>query len=87
MKVKKLVLKTFYSLDGELLVFPQNPLHNATYENVNVKIEKGLYTVAGENYAVDVVSIEGHEPIECELISRRKNPDGTMVLSICQDWG
>lgn len=87
MKVKKLVLKTFYSIDGELLVFPQNPLHNTTYENVNVTMGRSAYTIGGENYMVDVISIEGHEPIECELISRRKNPDGTMVLSICQDWG
>ena len=87
MKVKKLLLKALYCLNGDYISFPQNPLHNKFFENANVKMGKRIYTIGGNRYEVDVISIDGHEPIDCELVSRRSTSDGTMVLSICQDWG
>ena len=87
MKVKKLVIKALYDLNGEYIPFPQNPLHNTTYENVDVKTEKEEWKIGGESFLVDVITISGQEPIECELVSRRKDANGTLILDICQDWG
>ena len=87
MKVKKLVIKALYDLNGEYIIFPDNPLHNTTYENVDVKIEKKEWKIGGESYMVDVITISGQDSIECELVSRHKDEDGTLTLKICQDWG
>ena len=87
MKVKKVLLQAYYDLNGEYLVFPDNPLHNQTFENVDVKISKTTNTICGIRFAVDVITISGQEPIECKLVSRRKNAEGTLVIQLCQDWG
>ena len=87
MKVKKLLIKALYDLNGEYISFPQNPLHDTVYENADVKIEKEEWKIGNESYLVDVITISGHEPIECKLVSRHKDADGTLTLKICQDWG
>lgn len=87
MKTKRVVLQGYYNLNGEYLLFEDNPLHGNTYDNVNVAISKETRTIGNQTYAVDVVNIEGCEPIECELVGQRKTEDGTLVISICQDWG
>ena len=87
MKVKKLILKALYCLNGDYIPFPQNPLHNTTYENVDVKIGKRTEMLCGETYVIDVISIGEQEPIECELVSSRRDANGTLTIGICQDWG
>ena len=87
MKVKKLVIKALYSLNEEYIPFPQNPLHGTTYENVDVEIGKRIETIGSNSYAIDVITINGQEPIECELVSRHMDANGTLTLKICQDWG
>ena len=87
MKAKKVVLHGYYNLDGSYLVFEENEHHGKTYSDVNVEISEETRTVAGIDFAVDIISIEGCEPIECELVSCKEKADGTMVISLCQDWG
>jgi small-conductance mechanosensitive channel len=87
MKVKKVKLTTYYNIDGEYLSFPDNPLHNKVYENVNVKVNKTIRTIAGIDFEVDIIKITGCEDIECEFISQCLAPDGTLVIKLCQDWG
>lgn len=87
MKSKKVVLRGVYNLDGQYLPFEDNPLHGKTYSNVEVSFSKETRTVAGSTFSFDVVKIEGCEPIECELVGHYEMPDGTLVISICQDWG
>ena len=84
---KKVILQTYYNLNGEYSTFPDNPLHNKTYTNVGVKITKDHRTTCGVGYEVDVVRIEGQRPIDCELVGQRIGADGTLVIGICQDWG
>ena len=86
-KVKKVVLYGYYNLNGEYLVFDDNPLHGKTFSNVNVSISRESKTVAGSAYLVDVIAIEGCETIECELVGYCFAADGTLEISICQDWG
>lgn len=86
-KTKKVILKAYYGLNGEYISFPENPLHNKTFENVDVKITGRTDTIGGINFHVDVISVGNEEPIDCELISRRTMPDGTLIIGICQDWG
>ena len=85
--VKKVVLQGYYNLNGEYLLFEDNPLHGKTYNNVDVSIGTKLYTRSYGTVAVDVVAIDGCEPIECELVGYRFAADGTLFISICQDWG
>lgn len=85
--VKNVVLHGYYNLDGEYLLFEDNPLHGKTYSSVDVSIERKLCTRSYGTVAVDVVNIAGYEPIECELVGYRFTADGTLVISICQDWG
>ena len=87
MKVKKVVLKAYYSLDDGFIPFDSNPLHNKTYENVEVNIKETIKTICGIDFAVDVIEIEGQEPIECELVSERTDENGKLIIGICQDWG
>ncbi len=87
MKAKRVLLQGYYNLDGEYLLFEDSPLHGKAYSNVNVAISQETRTIAGSAFAIDVVSIEGCEPIECELVNYHKTADGTLVISICQDWG
>lgn len=87
MKVSKVLLNAYYNLDGEYIAFPDNPMHGKTFENVKVEFKKETITVCGINYAVDVIYIEGQEPIECELIRYRKTKDNVLIVEFCQDWG
>ena len=87
MKVKLVIIKAYYNLGEELILFPDNPLHNKVYEDVEVVIKKKVHEICGIPFNVDIVEIEGQEPIECELISTRELDDGRMVIEICQDWG
>lgn len=86
-KEKAVVLHSYYNLNGSYLLFEHNPLHGKTFSDVNVTFSKKKVAIAGSAFIVDVVSIEGCEPIECELVDRCKTEDGTLVISICQDWG
>lgn len=86
MVVSKLILKAYYSIDGEYLPFPDNPLHDKTFENVDVEVKNEIRTLRGIEFEVTVIEIAGQEPIECELCSMEiKGAD--LILHICQDWG
>ena len=86
--MKRVVLKAYYDLDGELIPFDSNPLHNQTYENVGVTFTKEVRTICGIDFAVNVVEIDGQEPIDCELIGTYHEQDSdTLIIKICQDWG
>ena len=87
MKVKKAVIKAYYNLGEEFISFPDNPLHGKSYENVNVKFKKETHKICDTTYVVDVIEIEGQEPIECELVGKYTDPNDTLIIAICQDWG
>lgn len=87
MKVKKAVINAYYNLGEEFILFSDNPLHGKSYENVNVKFKKLIRTICGISFDVDVIEIEGQEPIECQLVGKHINPDGTLIIQICEDWG
>lgn len=88
MKVKKAILKAYYGLDEEYIPFDSNPLHNKIFENVKVSFKEEVRTICGIDFAVDVVEIEGQEPIECELVGTyQESESGTLIIKICQDWG
>lgn len=87
MKIKKLLIRTYYGLHGDYIEFPDNHLNGKTYENVNVKLKRETRTIHGLDFTIDIVDIEGQEPIECELVARRKDVSGTLIIDICQDWG
>ena len=87
MKVKKVILKAYYGLDGEYIPFDSNPLHDTSYENVEVVISQKERVICGINFVEDVVEISGQEPIECELVGTYEDSDGTLIIRICQDWG
>ena len=83
---KKVILQTYYNLDGDYMLFDSNPLHGKTFENVNVVITKEYIRLTHMNIAVNVVRIDGQEPIECEYLSHIEDGD-TLVVKLCQDWG
>ena len=87
MKAKKVILQTYYNLDGNYIVWEYDPLHNTEYENANVKIKRVKRTLCGITFDIDVIDIEGYEPIECELLGALNESDGTLIIQICQDWG
>lgn len=89
MKTKKVLLKTYYNFGGgEYIPFDSNPLHNKTYENVNVEIKEVTRTICNIDIDIDVIEIEGQEPIECELVGTYHEPESdTLIIKICQDWG
>ena len=87
MKAKKVVIKAYYNLGEEFLLFPDNPLHNQTYENVEVKFQHKIYIMHGISFDVDIVEIKGKEIIECQLLGKYIDPNGTLIIKICQDWG
>ena len=87
MKVKKVVIKAYYNLDGEYIPFDSNPLHNTSYGNVDVVIKEKEKEICGVKLIVDVIEISGQKPIECELVDEYQDSDGTLIIKICQDWG
>lgn len=86
MKVNKVIIKAYYNLGEESLLFPDNPLHGKSYENVSVVIKNKIREICGILYKSDIIEIEGEEPIECQLLNAI-DLDGTLLLKICQDWG
>ena len=86
MKVKKAIIKAYYDLNGDLISFPDNPLHDRSYENIEVVFKHKVREICGIPFECDIVEIEGQEPIECELIDT-VDLDGTLIIKICQDWG
>ena len=84
---RKVQIVAYYNLDGEYLLFEENPLHGKTFQNVNVSFSQDVRTICGISFAVDIVAIEGCDPIECELVGYRTSAEGTLVISVCQDWG
>ena len=85
-KIKKVTLRAYYNLDGEYLLFDSNPLHNKSYENVNVEIKTITKTICNIDLDVDVINIEGQKSIECELVGYNES-NGELLIKICQDWG
>lgn len=86
MKVKKAIIKAYYNLGEEYILFPDNPLHGKLYENVSVVIKHEIHEICGISFDVDVVEIEGEGSIECQLLDAI-DLDGTLLIKICQDWG
>lgn len=88
MKVTKVVLRGYYNLAGEYLPFEDNPHHGKSYNNVAVSVETKFESQPnGRIAAREYVKIEGCEPIECEIVGYQVTDDGTLAISICQDWG
>ena len=87
MKIKKAIINAYYNLGEEFLLFPENPLHNTQYENVDIKFKNVIRTMCGISFEVDIVEIAGQEPIECQLLGKHKDANGTLIIQICQDWG
>ena len=87
MKVKKAIINAYYHLGEDFLLFPENPLHNTQYENVDIKFKHVIKTMCGFSYRIDMVEIAGQEPIECQLLGKYNDADGTLIIQICQDWG
>ena len=87
MKYKKVRVECCYNLGGDYISFTHNPLHGQTFENVDVNFDKITFTIGDTSYVADAVAIEGQETIECELLAHYTNPDGTLIIKICQDWG
>ena len=85
-KIKKVIIKAYYNLGGDYILFEDNPLHNSTYENVEVSIEETVRIIAGIEFLVNEICIEGNDPINCELVGYQKAED-TLLIKICQDWG
>lgn len=86
MKVNKAIIKAYYDLNGDLIPFPDNPLHDKQYENVKVVFKHKTREICGISFDVDIIEIEGQELIECELIDTT-DLDGVLIIKICQDWG
>jgi hypothetical protein len=86
MKVKKVIIKAYYNLGEEFLLFPDNSLHGKSYENVSVVIKNKIREICGISYESDIIEIEGEEPIECQLLDA-VDIEGLLLLKICQDWG
>lgn len=85
-KYDKVLILAYYNLDGDYLSFAENDLHNKILKNVCVEIKTEVRTLMGIDFAVDVICIDGEEPIECELVSKEVHGKD-LTLNICQDWG
>ena len=86
MKVKKAIIKAYYDLAGDIISFPDNPLHDKLYENVEIVFKHDIHEICGIPFEVDIIEIEGQEPIECELIDT-VDVGEALIIKICQDWG
>ena len=85
---KKVVLRTYYNLDGDYITFPENPLHDKTFENVGVIISDKISSIAGFKVKEQIIYITNsdEEPIGCELVGYVEDGD-TLIIKLCQDWG
>ena len=86
--IKNVTLRTYYNLKGDYIVFPYNPLHNKTFENVGVLISNKISSYYGMKVSEQVIYITGsnEEPIGCELVGYIEDGDD-LIIKICQDWG
>ena len=85
-KKKNVVLQAYYNLDGDYILFEDNPLHGKRYKNVGVVVTTQFIRLTHMDIAVNVIRIEGQEPIECEFIGCIENGND-LIIKICQDWG
>ena len=85
---KKVVLQTYYNLDGDYMLFDDNPLHGKTFENVGVVVSDKITSYGGFKVKEQVIYLtESNErPIECEFIGCAEDDD-TLIVKLCQDWG
>ena len=85
---KKVVLRTYYNLDGDYIWFDSNPLHGKTFENVGVVVSSKIHAICGIKVKSDVIYIinSNEEPIECEFVGYVEDDD-TLFINLCQDWG
>ena len=85
---KKVVLQTYYNLDGDYILFDGNPLHGKTFENVGVLINNKITSYGGFKVKEQVIYItnSNEEPIGCELVDYIDNGDD-VIIKLCQDWG
>ena len=85
---KKVTLKTYYNLDGDYILFDDNPLHNKIFENVGVLISNKISSYSGIKVKEQVIYItnSNEEPIGCELVGVVENGDN-VIIKLCQDWG
>lgn len=85
---KKVVLRTYYNLDGDYISFPDNPLNGKTFENVGVIVSNKIVAICGIKVRQQVIYItdSNEEPIECELVGYVEDGD-TLIVKLCQDWG
>ena len=83
---KKVVLQTYYNLAGDYILFDSNPLHDTSYENVRVIVTKEVIHLTKMDIVINVIRIDGQDPIECEFIDYIEYDD-TLILRLCQDWG
>ena len=79
-------LTTYYCLNGEYILFAENPFNNNRYEDVDVLIKTEKEKICGVEYEQQVIQITGEEPIRCELLSCKMYED-TLYIKFCQDWG
>lgn len=85
---KKVILQTYYNLDGKYILFDSNQLHGKTFENVGVVIRDEIVDICGIKVNQQVIYIihSNEEPIECELVGYVEDGD-TLIIKLCQDWG
>lgn len=82
----KVQIVTYYYINGDFLLFEDNPLHNKTFRNVNVEIKTETRTICGTEYEKDVICIDGEKPISCYLLGTNTY-NNNLILMICQDCG
>lgn len=85
-KGKDVRIQGMYNLDGDYILFKDNPHHGKVFTSVDVSVGTKVEKYAFGDYVVDVVKIDGYEPIECELVEIREHGDN-LLICICNDWG
>lgn len=85
---KKVILQAYYNLDGNYILFDDNPLHGKTFENVGVLVSNKITSYGGIKVKEQVIYItdSNEDPIGCEFIGRVEDGD-TLIVKLCQDWG
>lgn len=85
---KKVTLHTYYNLGGDYIIFPDNPLHGKTFENVGVVISNKITSYGEFKVKEQVIYItdSNEEPIGCELVGWTEDGDN-LIIKLCQDWG
>lgn len=78
-------LETYQTLDGMYALCPSNRLNGKKYQNVKVTFDSHKTDCNDAPCIMDVVTISGNNPIECEIVCSKILDDGTLLLGICQD--